>query len=512
LSSAAQPPVDAGEPTGTTKAAKRKTYTRRGVLASAIAGSAAVGAIRLLVVDKPDTLPRLAAALGDDGHHHSHAWHPRPVVEAKETTTTTIVQEVQVEQPGPSPIPLLPEPQRIAQLLRRTTFGFSQGQLEQALSDGYARTVDKMLATPTAMPPPLMGGDLFRTRVNVDDLRLSWVKHMITTPTPLAERMTLFWHGHFTSDYRKVGTRPPFIYWQNQTWRLMAFDKLGPMLMTVTIDPAMLIYLDLGDSTGDSPNENYARELMELFTMGIGNYGESDVRAAAKALAGWRVPEERDNSKVGIFEPDNAYPNPVTFLGRTANYDTQAVIDRILGHPSVATFITGKLVRDFVTGTPDDAYVRRLADGYRASGYDMKVLLRDMFMSPEFSAVSNYRALVKSPIEFGVHAARALNAPSLANAIVDYASGTGHALYDPPHVGGWPTNAAWISSNSVVDRVNFASTALDALDATPTSARFEQIHLEAILGPSTSARIANAGTDDARRWLLGLASPEFQLK
>src|SRR5436189_150536 len=124
--------------------------------------------------------------------------------------------------------------------------------------------------------------------IKPQDLIAWWLDWMLRTPTPFAERMTFFWHGHFTSDFRKVNLQTPFIYWQNLTWRRMSLDNLHDMLYQVTIDPAMLRYLDLATSTGKSPNENYSRELMELFSMGVGTFTEDDVRAGAKALSGWR--------------------------------------------------------------------------------------------------------------------------------------------------------------------------------------------------------------------------------
>src|SRR6202040_1104422 len=185
--------------------------------------------------------------------------------------------------------PLSRESARVMQLLRRTTFGYSQAQLDAALSDGYSKTIDRLLETKPAEPPALAAALTPGGRFGVPELQQWWVSHMLTTPTPFAERMTLFWHGHFTSDYRKVAD-DTFMYWQNLTWRRMSLTNLRPMLMQVTTDPAMLRYLDLATSTGQSPNENYSRELMELFTMGPGNYTEDDVRQSAKALAGWQEP------------------------------------------------------------------------------------------------------------------------------------------------------------------------------------------------------------------------------
>src|SRR6185503_20835064 len=143
-----------------------------------------------------------------------------------------------------------------------------------------------------AEPPVFAGGDEASQEkgLQIGQLQQWWIEQMLSSPTPFGERMTLFWHGHFTSDFRKVTPQNPYIYWQNLTWRRNALGDLKTMLMQVTIDPAMLRYLDLGNSTGRNPNENYARELMELFTMGPEAFTEDDVKAASKALAGWREP------------------------------------------------------------------------------------------------------------------------------------------------------------------------------------------------------------------------------
>ncbi|TMC81501.1 MAG: DUF1800 domain-containing protein, partial [Chloroflexi bacterium] len=166
--------------------------------------------------------------------------------------------------------PLNSESARVMQLLRRTSFGYTSAQLEASLSDGFNKTLDRLIETKPAEPPALASANTPGGRFPVAQLQQWWIDHMLTTPTPFAERMTLFWHGHFTSDYRKVADET-YTYWQNLTWRRMAMTDLRSMLMQVTTDPAMLRYLDLATSTGQSPNENYSRELMELFTMGAGN-------------------------------------------------------------------------------------------------------------------------------------------------------------------------------------------------------------------------------------------------
>jgi uncharacterized protein (DUF1800 family) len=296
----------------------------------------------------------------------------------------------------------------------------------------------------------------------------------------------------------------------------------------------MLRYLDLGTSTGKNPNENYSRELMELFTMGVGTFTEDDVRNGAKALSGWREPVTQamydalvkraqaqgrpgprnvtpDTVKTGVFEPQRAYVGPVKFLGETRQWDTRSTLEKILAQDSVAPFVVTKVLGEFVTDQPSDAYVKRLADRFRASGLDMKSLMRDVFMSPEFLSPTNYRALVKSPTELMIHVAKALEIPAVTRAIGGAGQGMGQIVFDPPEVGGWPSNASWISSNNVLARVNFAQATLSGMTTIPAFGDAHAIHLDGIVSPAT-AQLLNSSPDDATRWLILLASPEFQLK
>jgi len=482
------------EPTTEIATPARKGITRRQALAAAVATGVGVGAVRLLG-GTINNITRSGTTSGTD-------WVS----------------------------PLARESARVAQLLRRTTFGYTPAQLEASLSDGYSRTVDRLLETKPQEPPVLDAASTPGGRFGVPQLQQWWVDHMLTTTTPFAERMTLFWHGHFTSDYRKTADNT-FMYWQNLTWRRMALSTLGPTLMQVTTDPAMLRYLDLATSTGQSPNENYSRELMELFTMGPGNYSEEDVRQSAKALAGWQQPPPDsiatvtvDKAKMvtqklpvysmqrpGVFNPRRGYKGAVTFLGHTGPLDTQGVIDRILAEPATASFIASKVAEHFVSARPAPAYITRLADTFRRSKYDIKVLMRAVFTSPEFTGES-YRALLKSPTEFMVHGARALGATGLTKLIMASGSGMGQSLFDPPDVSGWPNNSAWISSNTVVERVNFVTLALaQEKGALPSARDAAQTHLDGVLGTQT-ASLLNQAPDERTRWFITLASPEFQLK
>ena len=473
----------------------RRGLTRRQALAAALAAGVGVGAVRLLGGSMQ--------SIGRPGKGPTMDWIS----------------------------PLGSESARVMQVLRRTTFGYTPAQLESALSDGFKKTVDRLIETKPAEPPMLDAASTPGGRFGVGQLQQWWLDHMLSTPTPFAERMTLFMHGHFTSDYRKVGDET-FMYWQNLTWRRMGMTDLRSMLMQVTTDPAMLKYLDLAQSTGQSPNENYSRELMELFTMGAGNFSEDDVRQSAKALAGWQLPQPDSyatvtvdkankvtqrrpvytSQKSGVFNPKRAFTGNVTYLGKTDKLDTQGVIDRILAQPATAVYIATKVARQFVTTQPDAAYVKSLSDTFRKSKYDMKTLMHAVFTSPQFNAAQSYRTLVKTPTEFMVHTARALGAPNLSKLVAGAGSGMGQSLFDPPDVNGWPTNEAWISSNTVVERVNFVTAAMAQVKKSLSGASdAPKTQLDGVLSPQT-AKLLNQATDDRARWFVTLASPEFQLK
>ncbi len=475
--------------------------TRRTVLGVAAAGGAGIAALRLLGLNQPASSGRAASGRTD--------WIS----------------------------PLGSERSQVLHLLRRATFGASAAEAERAMADGYRRTVDRLVETAPAPAAAFPGGDgASRTSpIKVNELQRWWIDHMLNSPTPFAERMTLFWHGHLTSDYRKVGLQYPFIYWQNQTWREHALGDLRSFLYQATIDPGMLRYLDLGTSTGKSPNENYSRELMELFTMGPGAFSEADVRAGAKALAGWREPRTQaqvasqksdpkltpaqqakvnpafDAGRTGIFDAQRAFAGQVTFLGRTARFDAQGVIDQILAQKATAPYLVRRVLINFATPNPSTALVNRLAANLVKSKWSVRQLMHDVFMADEFVAPTAYRSLVKQPVEFMVHAIRAVGATNSAQLVVQQGGGMGQNLFDMPDVGGWPLNEGWISSNTVLARVNFVTALLKSSRTLPPAADAPSHHLDGVLSPAT-ARQLNAANSDAERWLAVLASPEFQLK
>lgn len=491
------------------RAEKRPVLTRRTVLAAAATAGAGVAAARLLALASEPAFERVPVT-GTQGNQTGLDWVA----------------------------PLGNEAARVSHLLRRFTFGASAEELETAQADGYAKTVDRLIETKIAEPPVLAGADEAsqETPLNPGALQSWWIDWMLASPTPFGERMTLFWHGHFTSDFRKVGNQFPFLYWQNLTWRRNALADLRTMLHEVTIDPAMLRYLDLASSTAQNPNENYSRELMELFTMGPDAFTEDDVRAGAKALSGWRQPRTQsmidadikrqqmrtgqpprqtpkaDTAKTGIYEPQRGYRGPpFTFLGETKPWNTDAVLDKILEQDATAPFIVRKLLTAFVSPTPSDAYVARLAAGYRRTRHDTKALLRDIMSSPEFTAADTYRALIKSPTELMIHTAKAFGDKTLVRLITGNGAGMGQVLFDPPSVGGWPENESWVSSNTMLARANFVTAAVQAVRKLPSAANAHNTQIDGVLSAQT-LKLLNEAADERRRWAILLASPEFQLK
>lgn len=606
--------------------------TRRKVLVTALAAGAGVAGARILGLRNLDASGSLTAALGpmdmsmaigaadpmddydamfgvpDDSFFGPQDLDPASVPQPRPATLPAVnLRPAVALQPPISGIaapklagdvdwnsPLGKESAKVTHLLRRATFGATDAELDRALSEGFARTVERLIESPFVEPPafpapaaprpsatpsmaprasasasvrpsasasampnasasakPSNSGSTSApsptsapittftvrpsptaapsmaaasatpsapavmtntTSINIGNLQGWWLDWMTKSPTPFAERMTLFWHGHFTSDYRKVGTNSPAIYWQNLTWRRMALGDFKSMLLKVTPDLAMLRYLDLAASTGRAPNENYARELLELFTMGVGNYTEDDVKAAAKALAGWRLPTRTEpTAQTGIFDPRRAYTGAVTFLGKTGTFNTESVVDTVLAHDATAPYIVRQLVTSFVTPSPSDAYIARLADRFRRSRYDTKLLMRDIFTSPEFVAPETFRSLIKSPTDFMVSTAKALGATNLSGTIRQFGSTLGQNMFDPPSVAGWGDGATWISSNTMLQRANFVTAALGTLRTAPSAARAHERHLDAVLAQGTVNEL-NLARDDKSRWFAVFASPEFQLK
>ena len=308
-------------------------------------------------------------------------------------------------------------------------------------------------------------------------LRLWWLDEMLATTTPaeqLRERMTLFWHNHFVSSLQKVKSTG-WMAAQNQLLRRHALERFGPMLHAVSRDPAMIVYLDGASNRKGSPNENFAREVMELFTLGEGNYTEQDIKEAARAFTGWSIDRETGEFRWRAFAHDDGVK---IVLGQSGNFDGDAVLDILLARPETANFVVSKLWREFVSPDTDNQKsalaIRRVAERFRSSGYDIRVALKAVFESDAFWAPSNRDALVKSPVDLLVGVIRAENIQLPDGRLLAVGLRTlGQDLFAPPNVRGWPGGENWINSSTLLARKSALERLLnvDALRRLPAQER-----------------------------------------
>jgi len=290
-------------------------------------------------------------------------------------------------------------------------------------------------------------------RENMINLQGWWLNRMLATPHPLLEKLTLFWHGHFATSNEKV-QHPYAMYLQNQTLRRHAAGNWKKMLVAISRDPAMLIYLDNAQSNQQQPNENYARELMELFTLGEGNYTEDDVRAAARAFTGWGIEGERMEFR---FRPGAHDNGKKKFMGKAGRLDGTDIIDRILKQPEAAPFICKKLWSFFAYDNPENHIVADLARILVQSHYEWKPVLQAMFNCDAFYSARAMRTQIKSPVQWLVGSCRYLGIPMpdppVAVAITRM---LGQQLFAPPSVKGWDGGYSWITTASLMERYNLA--------------------------------------------------------
>lgn len=356
-------------------------------------------------------------------------------------------------------------------LLSRTGFAPREEEVQAYARLTRAQAVDKLLAetrTTAQTPAPDWVNEPFVPRRKFKDLSAEekkalqrqqfqrgvalrgwWYQEMLSTPTPLTEHMTLFWHNHFVSSQQKVKSAQ-IMYRQNVLLRQYALGNFGDLLHAVAKDPAMLLYLDNATNRKGEPNENFAREVMELFTLGMGNYTEQDVKEAARAFTGWSL--DRDSGEFHFY-PRLHDQGIKTVLGHSGNFDGDAVLDILLAQPQTAEFITAKLWREFVSPNPDTQEVKRLAKIFRDSHYEMKPLLRALFTSDAFYAKKNRATLIKSPVELLVGTLRQFGIEGLDTRVLVFAGRQlNQDVFGPPNVKGWPGGEEWINSTTLLAR------------------------------------------------------------
>ena len=289
-----------------------------------------------------------------------------------------------------------------------------------------------------------------QTRGRAQEIRSWWWNEMIRTDSPLTERMVLFWHNHFTSEIGVVRS-PELMLQQNRLFRKHALGNFADLVMAATKDAAMIIYLDNNSNVKGNPNENFARELMELFTLGEGHvYSEPDIREASRAFTGWRVDMV---SKRFLFEEKLHDFDSKEFLGQKGDFNGDDIVRIILEHPRAAVFIAEKMWKTFISGDPDNAEVEKLATILRDSKYELKPLVRAFLMSDHFRAAKNRGNLIKSPVDLVVGSARMFGVhPAQASQISNYGARLGQDLFQPPDVAGWKGGPYWIDANTLITR------------------------------------------------------------
>jgi uncharacterized protein (DUF1800 family) len=393
-------------------------------------------------------------------------------------------------------------------LLNRTGFGATDAEITRYATLEREEAVDRLLEgtrTEASVTPPefvdapfepyyrlrnmtqeqRMAQQRQRARESFE-LRAWWLREMIETSSPLTERMTLFWHNHFATSQQKVRS-PQLMYRQNALLRRESAGNFATLLHAIGKDPAMLVYLDNAQNRKQAPNENFAREVMELFTLGEGHYSEHDIKEAARAFTGWSI--DRETGEFTYRRVWHDYGEK-TVLGRTGRMDGDDVIDTLLARPQTARFIAAKVWREFVSPTPDAAEVSRWAEVFREARYEVKPLLRAVLTSDAFWSDANRGALVKSPVDLVVGTLRTFGIrPVDLRPAVFACAALGQNPFAPPNVKGWPGGDAWIDSATLLGRREFVDRVFRGSGpATMVTAMPEEPKAGAQAGPGAQLR------------------------
>lgn len=370
----------------------------------------------------------------------------------------------------------------IAHLLRRAGFGATPDELDEYVAKGYDSVVEELLypSEPLTLPDDLIrryNVALYEPR-NRGGGAAYWLYRMISTRCPLEEKMVLFWHGLFATSATKLNQgRAP----RNQidTFRRNAFGDFGSMLVELSKDPAMIVWLDNQDNHKGSINENYGRELLELFSMGIGNYSEEDIKNCARAFTGWTVANApymsmkaaknsiwpyNSNGWHFVYREDDHDDGVKTFLGQEGRFNGEDIVDIIAAQEATARFVCTRLFLFFVADSVDEAgerVITEMMQTYFESNHEIRAVLRTMFHSEYFRSEQARYTRVKGPVELLVGAVRLAGTyRPPAQGIEELVNQTlymGQGLCEPPSVEGWHEGIEWIDSGALVERVNFVS-------------------------------------------------------
>jgi uncharacterized protein (DUF1800 family) len=374
-----------------------------------------------------------------------------------------------------------------AHLMRRAGFGATAAEVGHVQSLGMAGAVDALLHPADAdvdFPAYPPNDVLYNTNGGLAraGTQIWWLDRMLRTKRPLVEKMTLFWHGHFATSIEKV---PPALMAEQITlFRAQGLGNFRTLLASVSIDPAMSVWLDNRYNTKAHANENYAREVMELFALGLGNYTEDDVKNAARAFTGWQY---NGKTQQVAFNPKLHDDGPKTFLGQTGAFGLGDIVAIIVSQPVHQRFIARALLEYFVYSDPEPELIEALAQVYALSGYDIAKTMGTILRSNVFYSTRAYRAIPKSPIEFTIGLLRYAGTAQIPATLPYQLRRMGQEPLAPPSVKGWDGGPAWINTNTLLARFNY----VNALAAqAPPKADAPNIQPDAI--------VATAGFDASR--------------
>jgi uncharacterized protein (DUF1800 family) len=347
---------------------------------------------------------------------------------------------------------------RAGHLYRRAAFGATYTELQAALKAGPEETIAKLLAGGwdqwdfDRKPEVVNTAESIAKTNNDGQLGPWWLLRMLRSPHPLQEKMTLFWHNHFATSNAKV-QNARFMLDEYELLRKHALGSFGPLLQSISRDPAMMVWLDTKGSTKGNPNENYARELMELFSLGIGHYTEKDIREAARAFTGWDIVGAEP-----VYRKDQHDAGDKTVIGRTGKWKGEDVIRICLEHEAMPLFIARKLFRSLVSETvlASKELIEPLALQFRKTNLDIGALVQTILSSNLFFSPAAYRTCVKSPVEFALGIIRGLEGDMGTTALNAALGQLGQHLFHPPSVKGWDGGATWLNGQTLLFRQNLA--------------------------------------------------------
>lgn len=389
---------------------------------------------------------------------------------------------------------------KLHHLLNRAAFGPTPDTLNRFQGKELAVVVDELfkdsatitdllyLAKPKTkdngkVGPFKVAGQFLKSQKQKDELNLAWIDRMAVAQATLREKMTLFWHNHFAT-----GTNFAYLMqMQHNTLRKHALGSFRDMLHDISKDPAMIIWLNNQQNKKDAPNENFAREVMELFTLGEGNaYTEDDIKEAAKAFTGWTV-NQKGEYEFNAKQHDDGYK---TIFGRTGNYNGNDVVDMLLQKRETAVYLSRKIYRSFVNNIVNEDHVQEMASRFFKSDFDIADLMKTVFNSDWFYDKKNIGSIVISPVELIVKMKRICQVEVEDEQMLAFQKVLGQTLFSPPNVAGWKGGKSWIDGNSITLRLHMPKAILDAgtvkIKRKPA---FEEEEMDSKKGPDEIVKI-----------------------